>query len=128
MPIKPNMWHWTAGINSHSANKDAAWLFLQWASSKPTCMLTAAAGLATPRASAWASSAFNKRFGEQASRVALTSLKAGDGDLFKKTWFHPKGPILLDAFGIAINQVATGAMGAQAAMDAAAGKMQAALG
>ena len=93
MPIKPNMWHWTAGINSHSANKDAAWLFLQWASSKPTCILTAAAGLATPRASAWASSAFNKRFGEQASRVALTSLKAGDGDLFKKTWFHPKGPI-----------------------------------
>lgn len=127
-PIKPNMWHWTAGINSNSANKEAAWLFLQWAVSKPTCLLSSAAGLATPRASAWASDGFQKRFGKQAADIALASLKAGDGDLFKATWFHPKGPQILDAFGIAVNQVATGAMDAKSAMDAAAAKIDSDLG
>ncbi|MEO1103092.1 MAG: extracellular solute-binding protein, partial [Pseudomonadota bacterium] len=126
-PIKPNMWHWTAGINANSANKDAAWLFLEWASSKPTAMLAAAAGLATPRASAWASEGFVNRFGEEAASVALSSLKAGDGDLFKATWFHPKGPQILDAFGIAVNEVATGARSAKDAMDTAQGKVEAVL-
>lgn len=126
-PIKPNMWHWTAGINSNSANKDAAWLFLQWASSKPTAALAAAAGLATPRASAWATSAFEDRFGAQAAEVALTSLKSGDGDLFKATWFNPKGPQILDAFGIAINEIATGSKDAKTAMDNAQSKIEAAL-
>ncbi|MDE0114113.1 MAG: extracellular solute-binding protein [Albidovulum sp.] len=124
MPIKPNMWHWNAGINSNSANKDAAWLFLMWAESLPTCLLSSAAGLATPRASAWASQAFQDRFGAQAADTALASLKAGDGDLFKATWFHPKGPQILDAFGIALNQIATGASDAKAAMDAAAAKIE----
>ncbi|MEM6463659.1 MAG: extracellular solute-binding protein [Pseudomonadota bacterium] len=126
--IKPNMWHWTAGINSNSANKEAAWLFLQWAVSKPTCILSSAAGLATPRASAWASEGFQKRFGEQAASTALASLKAGDGDLFKATWFHPKGPQILDAFGIAINEIATGSKDAKTAMDAAAAKIESDLG
>ncbi|MCY4459221.1 MAG: extracellular solute-binding protein [Albidovulum sp.] len=125
MPIKPNMWHWNAGINSSSANKDAAWLFLQWAESMPTCLLSSAAGLATPRASAWASDGFQNRFGAQAADTALSSLKAGDGDLFKATWFHPKGPQILDAFGIALNQIATGASDAKSAMDAAAAKIEA---
>ena len=124
-PIKPNMWHWNAGINSKSANKDGAWLFLQWAESMPTCLLSSAAGLATPRASAWASEGFQNRFGAQAADTALASLKAGDGDLFKATWFHPKGPQILDAFGIALNQVATGASDAKSALDSAAEKIKA---
>lgn len=127
-PVKPNMWHWTAGINSSSANKKAAWLFLQWVGSRPTAMLTAASGLATPRASAWASSAFRDRFGAQAAETALSSLKAGDGDLFKATWFHAKAPQILDPLAIAVNEVATGTKDAQAAMDAAAAKVTAVLG
>ena len=35
---KPNMWHWMAGINSKSQQKAAAFLFLTWANSKPTCL------------------------------------------------------------------------------------------
>jgi multiple sugar transport system substrate-binding protein len=127
-PIKPNMWHWTAGINSRSANKEAAFLFLAWANSKPTAMLAAAAGLATPRASAWASSAFRDRFGADAADAAMNSLKAGDGALFKATWFHPKGPQILDPLAVAVNEVATGAKDAQKALDDAAAKVQKALG
>ena len=127
-PAKPNMWHWTAGINSRSANKDAAWLFLSWATSKPTCLLLAAAGLATPRASAWQSDAFRKRFGAQAADAALANLKAADASLMKATWFHPKAPQILDPFGIAINETVTGAKTAQAALDDAAKKIHAAIG
>ena len=127
-PVKPNMWHWTAGINSNSANKRAAFLFLSWVNSKPTAMLAAASGLATPRASAWSTSAFKERFGAEAADVALRSLKAGDGDLFKATWFNPKAPQILDAFAIAVNQVATGAKEAQPALDAATAKIKSVLG
>ena len=127
-PVKPNMWHWTAGINARSPNKEAAFLFLQWVNSKPTCLLTSASGLATPRASAWASGAFRDRFGADAAQAALSSLKAGDGALFKATWFHPKGPQILDALAIAVNETATGASDAQAALDAAAVKAQKILG
>ena len=127
-PAKPNMWHWTCGMNANSANKEAAWLFLAWATSKPTAALAAAAGLATPRASAWATSAFGDRFGTQAAEAALANLKAADGDLFKAAWFHPKGPEILDAFSIAINETVTGAKTAAAAMGDAQAKVEKALG
>ncbi len=127
-PVKPNMWHWTAGINSKSQNKEAAFLFLQWVNSKPTCLLTAASGLATPRASAWASSAFKDRFGADAATAALNSLKAGDGALFKATWFHPKAPQILDALAIAVNQSATGAKDTATALGEATTTIKRALG
>ncbi len=115
-PAKPNMWHWTIGMNANSQQKDAAWLFMQWATSKPTCQLAAAMGLATPRASAWGASAFQQRFGKQAAQAALSNLKAADGDLFKATWFHPKSQQILDPFGVAINEVITGAKSAKLAL------------
>lgn len=127
-PSKPNMWHWQAGVNAASANKNAAWLFLMWATSKPTSMLAAAAGLATTRASAWDSSAFKSVFGDEAASAALANLKAADGDIFKATWFHPKASELLDAVAVAINETVTGSKDAQKALDDAAAKMTKAIG
>lgn len=113
---KPNMWHWMAGINANSANKNAAYLFLMWATSKPTSTLAAAAGLATTRASAWESSAFKDKFGADAATAALSNLSAADGDLFKAAWFHPKSGEILDPLAIAINEVITGTRDAAAAL------------
>jgi multiple sugar transport system substrate-binding protein len=124
LPAKPNMWHWTAGINANSANKEAAFLFLSWATSKPTCALLAAAGLGTARASAWGTSAFGDRFGAQAASAALANLSAADGDLFKAAWFHPKGPQILDAFAIGINEAVTGTKDAATAMADVAAKLE----
>ncbi|MBN9233962.1 MULTISPECIES: ABC transporter substrate-binding protein [Phyllobacteriaceae] len=121
---KPNMWHWMTGINAKSANKEAAWLFLMWATSKPTSALTAAAGLATPRSSAWQTSAFRDRFGAQAADAALKNLQVADGDLFKAAWFHPKAPEILDAVGIAVNEVVTGSKDATQAFGDADGKVR----
>ena len=127
-PSKPNMWHWQAGINAASANKKAAWLFLMWATSKPTSMMAAAAGLATTRTSSWASSAFKDAFGAQAADAALANLQHADGDLFKAAWFNPKSAEILDAVAIAVNETVTGAKPAQEALDLAAAKITKAIG
>ena len=74
----PFMSHWQACINAKSSNKRAAFLFLLWATSKPTSLQTAAAGLATTRMSAWSSEGFKKGFGAQAAAAALTNLQNAD--------------------------------------------------
>lgn len=127
-PAKPNMWHWMAGINARSTNKEAAWLFLMWATSKQTSALAGAAGLAMPRSSAWQTSAFRDRFGPQAADAALKNLQAADGDLFKAAWFHPKAAEILDAVGIAVNEVVTGSNDAAKAFADADGKIKQVLG
>lgn len=122
MPAAPgrkpvaNIWTWQAGINSKSRKKGAAFLFLTFVNSKPGCALTSAAGLATPRNSAWASEGFQKRFGAEAAKAALLNLNSGDAALFKAAWFHPKSAQLLDAFAVGINEAATGVKAAKAAM------------
>jgi multiple sugar transport system substrate-binding protein len=126
-PAKANMWHWLAGINARSKNKPAAFLFLAWATSRPTCAMAAALGLATPRASAWASDGFKQAFGAQAAEAALANLRGADGEVMKRCWFHPKSAQILDPFAVAINEVATGVKDAETAMKEATAKINAAI-
>lgn len=121
----PFMSHWQACINSRSRNKRAAFLFLLWATSKPTSMRTAAAGLATTRVSAWSSQGFKKAFGAQAAEAALTNLQNADVDRAKAILFHPQSRPILDAFMIGVNEVVSGAKPAKIAMTNAAEKANA---
>jgi multiple sugar transport system substrate-binding protein len=123
----PFMSHWQACINSRSRNKRAAFLFLLWATSKPTSMRTAAAGLATTRLSAWSSEDFKKAFGTQAAEAALTNLQNADVDRAKAILFHPQSRPIMDAFMIGVNEVVTGARPAKIAMTNAAEKANAAI-
>ncbi|MEH2507977.1 multiple sugar transport system substrate-binding protein [Bradyrhizobium sp. AZCC 1578] len=123
----PFMSHWQACINSHSRNKRAAFLFLMWATSKPTSLRTAAAGLATTRVSAWSSEDFKKAFGAQAAEAALTNLQNADVDRAKAILFHALSRPILDAFMIGVNEVVTGARSAKIAMTNAAEKANAAI-
>ncbi|WP_108513715.1 ABC transporter substrate-binding protein [Bradyrhizobium algeriense] len=123
----PFMSHWQACINSRSRNKRAAFLFLLWATSKPTSMRTAAAGLATTRVSAWSSEDFKKAFGAQAAEAALTNLQNADVDRAKAILFHPQSRPIMDAFMIGVNEVVTGANPAKIAMTNAAAKANAAI-
>ncbi len=53
---KAGAWIWSMSMNSASKNKDAAWLFLSWVTSKDTMISTHLAGNMNPvRASAWES-------------------------------------------------------------------------
>jgi multiple sugar transport system substrate-binding protein len=123
----PFMSHWQACINAKSRNKRAAFLFLLWATSKPTSLRTAAAGLATTRVSAWSSDGFKKAFGAQAAEAALTNLQNADVDRAKAILFHPLSRPILDAFMIGVNEVVSGANPAKIAMTNAAAKANAAI-
>ncbi|MEH2608115.1 ABC transporter substrate-binding protein [Bradyrhizobium sp. AZCC 1693] len=123
----PFMSHWQACINSRSRNKRAAFLFLLWATSKPTSLRTAAAGLATTRVSAWSSQDFKKAFGAQAAEAALTNLQNADVERAKAILFHPLSRPILDAFMIGVNEAVTGAKPAKIAMTSAAEKANAAI-
>ena len=124
----PFMSHWQACINAKSRNKRAAFLFLLWATSKPTSLKAAAAGLATTRVSAWSSEGFKKAFGVQAAEAALTNLQNADVDRAKAILFHPQSRPVLDAFMIGVNEVVSGARPAKIAMTSAAEKANAAIG
>jgi multiple sugar transport system substrate-binding protein len=121
----PFMLHWLACINGKSRNKGAAFLFLLWATSKPTSLQTAAAGLATTRISAWSSEGFKKAFGPQAAAAALTNLQNADVDRAKAIFFHPQSRPIQDAFMIGVNEVVSGAKSAKSAMTTAAEKANA---
>jgi multiple sugar transport system substrate-binding protein len=119
--------HWQASINAKSQNKKAAFLFMLWATSKPTSLQTAAAGLATTRISAWSSEAFKKAFGREAAAAALTNLQHGNVDLTKAIIYHSQSSIILDTFMIGVNEVVSGTKSAKDAMTAAAEKANAAI-
>jgi multiple sugar transport system substrate-binding protein len=123
----PFMSHWQACVNSKSQNKRAAFLFLLWATSKPTSLKTAAAGLATTRVSAWSSEGFKKAFGAQAAEAALANLQSADVERAKAILFHPQSRTILDAFMIGVNEVISGAKPAKAVMPAAAERANAAI-
>lgn len=123
----PFMSHWQACINSKSRSKRAAFLFLLWATSKPTSLQTAAVGLATTRLSAWSSEAFKTAFGAQAASAALTNLQNADVDRAKAILFHPQSRPIQDAFMIGVNEVVSRAKSAKSAMTAAAEKANAAI-
>lgn len=51
---KASIWIWSMGMNANSKNKDAAWKFLQWATSRDVMIETHLAGNMNPvRSSAW---------------------------------------------------------------------------
>ncbi len=122
-PIKANIWAWQAGINASSKKQKAAFLLMTFLNSKPGCAMSSANGLATVRNSAWESEAFQQRFGAQASTAALVNLNSGDVEIFKACWFHPKASEILDPWGIAINEVATGQKDARTALTEATTKI-----
>jgi multiple sugar transport system substrate-binding protein len=123
----PFMSHWQACINAKSRNKRAAFLFLLWATSKPTSLQTASEGLATTRVSAWSSEGFKTAFGPQAASAALTNLQNADVDRAKAILFHPQSRPIQDAFMIGVNEVVSGTRSATSAMTAAAEKANAAI-
>lgn len=75
---KPTVIGWSMSISAHSRNKDAAWYFLQWATSRGVQEKMALEGIAPPRASVASGAEFKKWIDEQPVRrdwiAALTVL------------------------------------------------------
>ena len=113
----PNGWYWLVGINAYSQHKKAAWLFLEWATSRPGTQAIAASGGSPARASAWADPDFAKAFGEEAVPVVVSSLEYAN--LAAYPYFHPKYPEFGDKIGVAIADVIEKKATAQQALDKA---------
>lgn len=104
----PNFWFWTAGINSKSENKGAAWLFLQWATSKPLTAAAGAAGTSPARASAWEGSTITKNLGQENVDRVLGSLRTADATPMALAWKHEKWAEISDSLARTINAATSG--------------------
>lgn len=104
----PNFWFWTAGINAKSANKGAAWLFLQWATSKPIAAAAGAAGTSPARASAWEGDVIGEHLGADNVERVLPFLESADATPMALSWKHAAWPEISDSLARAINSTVAG--------------------
>lgn len=74
----PNVNHWMLSIGKQSQNKDAAWLFLEWATSKSVAKDVALTNGSTARTSIWQDKDFLSKYPEQWAQVSLDSAKYAD--------------------------------------------------
>jgi multiple sugar transport system substrate-binding protein len=114
----PNFWFWTAGVNAKSKNKGAAWLFLQWATSKPLAAAAGAAGTSPARASAWQGSAIGSSLGQENVDRVLASLRTADATPMALAWKHAKWPEISDSLARAVNAAVAGSTSPAAALRA----------
>jgi len=96
----PPIFTWSLGMYSKSRNKEAAWLFMQWATSKDMSLRGQMAGVPAARLSAWSSEEFTKSDpSPEWTKASIDSFKVGNPQ-----WNPPVIPIneVRDAVGEAI--------------------------
>lgn len=81
---------WALGVNANSAHKDAAWTFVQWATSKEITKITQLEGNPGARKSIWESPDGTKGFPEEMVSVILESMKTGVDHAFPPVPNVPK--------------------------------------
>jgi len=103
----PNVWFWTAGINTHSANKGAEWLFLQWATSAPVTY-AAQTDVTTARSTAWKNPAAAAAMGPANTAIISKALAAVSTKSMAAAWTNANWPQVADALARAVNKAITG--------------------
>lgn len=68
--------YWTIAMAHNATNKEAAWLFMQWATSKPIQRDLALAGILAPRGSAWEGEALVDALGAEFIDAVKQSLSS----------------------------------------------------
>jgi multiple sugar transport system substrate-binding protein len=119
------MWHWQASLNAKPRNKKAAFLFLLWATSKPTSRRD----WRRHAFSAWSSEGLRRHSASRPLKrpQPTCNLQHAGVALAKAILFHPQSSAVLDAFMIGVHEVVSGKKPAQDAMTAAAEKANAAI-
>lgn len=72
---KLTMLQWGLSINKFAKNKEAAWLFMQWATSKEMQLEMALSGIASPRTSTWDNEKFKNGMDTPLKKQWMESLK-----------------------------------------------------
>lgn len=104
----PNVFYWLVGINSKSTNKDAAWLFTQWATSAAVSLAAGEAGASPARASVWRQPSTVKPIGAANAARTLEVLKTTDAVPMRLAWQDSKWARIADILGRAVNTAVTG--------------------
>lgn len=116
----PNVFYWVIGINAKSANADAAWLFTQWATSKPISQAAGLVGASPARASSWEAPDASKTIGQDNADRILAALQAADSRPMAQAWQDPNWAQISDIVARAVNSAVAGQSPAEALRDAQA--------
>lgn len=118
---KPIVIGWGLAISAHSRQKEAAWLFLQWATGTETQTRLVQAGVAPPRASVFQGPAFNAWVGELPIRRAWAEALVEIGRTGTGIYQSPteRVPEARDIIGNAVQQIVLGRASARDAACAA---------
>ena len=74
----PNVNHWMLGLGKQSANKEAAWLFTQWATSKKMAKVVGLASGTAARTSIWEDADYRAAYPQEWIDCSLNSAKYAD--------------------------------------------------
>ena len=113
------LWAWSLAVSPFSEKKKAAWLFLQWATSKEILKTLHMRGFPMPRKSLWTDPEWKAKVLPEYYQAALTQVQKA------RPIGHPPcvaSPEITDIVGIGINNALAG-KDVKAEMDAAAKKM-----
>ncbi len=113
------LWAWGLGVSPFSEKKKAAWLFLQWATSKEMQKPLHFRGFPMPRKSLWTDPEWKSKVLPEYYQAALTQVQSA-----RPIGFPPcvAAPEITDIVGIGINDALAG-KDVKTEMDAAAKKM-----
>lgn len=107
-----NSHYWSISMAESSDNKEAAWLFIQWATSKPVQEALALEGVLGPRASAWKVEGLAEKYPQQFLDAVSTSLSTAVIPPAVEQFYE-----LMDPLRAAVQEVILGNQTADAALD-----------
>ena len=119
-----NIWLWSLGMSSASKNNVAAWLFLQWATTKEVLEQSINAGNINPTRQSLANSQTMKNYTKDWGDYNEIWQKILAEHAEWRFAASPKFPEMGDRWALAIQEVVLGKNSAKEALDAAAGDMQ----
>lgn len=107
-----NSHYWSISMAESSKNKQPAWLFMQWATSKPVQAALALKGVLGPRASAWKVQGLEQKFPKQFLDSVSTTLSSAVVPPAVEQFYE-----LMDPLRAAVQDVILGNQTADVALD-----------
>ena len=113
----PGAFTWQLSTSKAAKHSEAAFLFMLWATSKPTQRWMAIQRSASfpTRKSIWSQKAYEKKYGEEFSKVSLESLKSAETEPYDAMY-----PVWAQKYSIQLQKAITGGKSVDSAMKKAA--------
>jgi len=121
-PVIPNYWFWMLGMPTGGKNKDAAFLFIEWATSKALGLPLSSGGSSPARTSVWSSPKILTWANPDWAKASLAALDQVQPKLVP--YDRADFPEITDAISAELNNVQNGSKTAQQAMNDAAAAVE----